>query len=372
MSVVISEVKTRRSLKEFIHLPAKIHRDHANWIPPLYSEEWAYFNPRKNKAYSHSEVILLLAYGNDDPLGRIMGIINHRYNNDRQEKNARFAYLECWNDREVAHELLDSVERWAKGKGMEKMVGPMGFSDQDPEGFLIEGFEHAPTLATYCNFDYIIELLQNEGYTKEVDYVVYKLNLHGEIPEFYKKIYERLARKKEFTLIEFSKKRQLKAYIRPVLSLMNECFRDIYGYLPLDEKEMDWLAKRYLPLVDPRFIKIMRKDKELVGFIIGIPNMSEGLRKANGRLFPLGIFKIIRSARKTKQLDLMIGGIREECRGRGIDAVLGMKIMESAQKAGFECVDSHHELETNYKMRAEMERLGGELYKRFRIFQKKL
>lgn len=370
MSVEIKEVKSRKELRQFIHLPAKIHKNHAHWVPPIYSEEWKYFNSRKNKAFSYCDTILFLASRNGEVAGRIMGIINHRYNSYRQEKNVRFAYLECRQDQEVFHGLLEHVERWAQQKGMVKIVGPMGFSDQDPEGFLIEGFEYTPTLATYYNFEFTLRLMEKEGYTKEVDYVVYKVNLLREIPEFYKRIYQRVSKKKDFALVEFNKRKQLRKYIRPVFGLMNECFKDIYGYLPLNEEEMNSLARRYLPLADPRFIKIAIKNDRVIGFIIGIPNLSEGVRKAKGRLFPFGLFYILRSAKRTKQLDLMLGGIKEEYRGRGIDVMLGMKIIESAQKAGFEYVDSHHELETNFRMHAEMERLGGEVYKRFRIFQK--
>lgn len=372
MSVKIKPVQKRKELKEFINLPAEIHKNDPNWVPPLYSEEWKYFNPEKNEAFSCSDVIQLLAYRNERAAGRIMGIINYRSNDYRQEKNARFGYLECWDEQETAHALLEFIENWAKEKGMNKIVGPMGFTDQDPEGFLISGFEYNPSLATCSNFKYIIRLLENEGYTKEVDYVVYKLDLPEEIPQFYKKICARVSRKNEYQLMEFSGKRKLKQYIRPVFKLMNSCFEGLYGYLPLDENEMDKLAKRYWPLVDPRFIKIVLKNDEVIGFIIGVPNISQGLRKAKGHLFPFGILHIIYSTRNSKQLDLMLGGIKKEHRGRGLDVLLGMKTIESAQKAGYKLIDSHHELETNILMHAEMERLGGKVYKRYRIFKKKI
>ena len=302
-----------------------------------------------------------------------MGIINHRYYNDsRQEKTGRFAYWECWDDQEVAHALLGYVENWARQKGMDKLIGPYGFSDQDPEGFLIEGFEHLATIATYHNFEYMLHLLRSEGYTKDVDYIVHKVDIPKEIPEFYKKIYQRITKKGEFKLGEFSKRRQLKSYIRPIFRLMNECYSDLYGFTPLDEKEMDVLAKRYLPIVDPRFVKIVTKNDEVVSFILGIPNMCEGIQKAKGHILPFGIFKILRAAKRTKQLDLLLGAIKEEYRGRGLDVMMGLKTIESAQQAGYEYIDSHHQLETNTKMRAEMKRMGGQVYKRFRVFQKTL
>lgn len=372
MSVKIKLVENRRELRKFIYLPEKIHCNHAKWVPPIYMDEWKYFNRKKNKAFSYCDATLVLAYRNGEVVGRNTGIINHRYNDSHQEKIGRFAYLECWEDQEVAHVLLEYVENWAKQRGMNKIVGPLGFSDQDPEGYLIEGFEHRATLATYYNFEYMIDLLKNEGYLKEVDYVVYKVDVPEEIPEFYYKIYQRIIKNKELKLVEFTKRKQLKRYIRPIFRLMNECFSDLYGFIPLSSQEIDELAKRYLPVVDPHFVKIVTKNDEVIAFIIGIPNMSEGIQKARGHILPFGIFKILRAARETKQLDLLLGAIKEEYRGRGLDVMMGLKTLESARKAGFEFLDSHHELETNTKMRAEMERMGGQIYKRFRIFQKPL
>jgi GNAT superfamily N-acetyltransferase len=372
MQIEVRQITNRRGLKKFIYLPEKIHQNHPNWVPPIYIDEWKYFNPRKNKSFSYCDTILALAYQDGEISGRIMGIINKRYNEYHNEKTGRFSNLECWKNQRAAHALLSYVENWAREKGMNKIVGPLGFSDQDPEGFLIEGFEHRPTIATYYNFEFMIDLLLTEGYIKEVDYVVYKVNIPNEIPEFYEKIYRRIIKKGKFKLIEFSKRRQIKPYIHPIFRLMNESFSDLFGYLPLNEKEMDDLSKRYLPIIDPRFLKIVRKNKEVVGFILGIPNMNEGIRQAKGRLFPFGILKILRSAQKTKQLDLLLGAIKDLYQGRGIDVMLGLKTIESAWKAGYEYVDSHHELESNKKMRAEMERLGGKIYKRYRIFQKQL
>jgi GNAT superfamily N-acetyltransferase/predicted GNAT family acetyltransferase len=372
MRVHIREVENRKQLKEFIHLPARIHQNHPQWVPPIYKEEWTYFDPSSNREFQHSETVLALAWQNNEVSGRIMGIINHRYNRYRREKGARFAYLECWDNQEVAHALLSFLERWAIERNMQKIVGPMGFSDQDPEGFLIEGYEHEPTLATYFYFEYMIRLLEKEGYKKDVDYVVYKLVVPEKMPDFYRRIYRRISRNKNFRLIEFSKKNQLKPFIRPIFELMNDTFKDIYGYFPLDVKEMNELGKRYLPVIDPRFVKLVARNHEIVAFIIGIPNMAQGLREAKGRLFPFGVFKILRATRKTKQLDLYLGGIKEEVRGKGLDVMMGKKMIESCQKAGIEFMDSHHELEGNLKMRSEMERLGSEVYKRYRIFQKSL
>ena len=205
-----------------------------------------------------------------------------------------------------------------------------------------------------------------------MDYVVYKVDIPKEMPEFYCKIYERVINREEYKIIEFTKRKQIKPYLIPILELMNECFTDLYGFQPLDRIEMNDLAKRYLPFLDPKFIKIVTKDNQIIGFNIAMPNLSDGIRRAKGRLFPFGLFFIHWSAKRTKQLDSLMGGIKKEYRGRGVDVLMGYKTIESAQKAGFKFADSHHELEDNMKVRAEMERLGGKVYKRFRIYKKDL
>jgi GNAT superfamily N-acetyltransferase len=374
MNITIKEVKTRKDLKKFICLPEKIHADHENWVHPIYMDEWTYFDGKKNKAFSYSDTILLLASKGEEIVGRIMGIINKRYNEYKKEKTARFGYLETWEDEDVIKALLSAVEDWAREKGMDRIIGPYGFTDQDPEGFLIEGFESRATIATYYNFEWMPGMVEKLGYEKDVDYFVYKLAVPKELPEFYKKILQRVKRKGNFELVELRRKRQIKPWIVPVLDLMNECYigSNIYGYTPLDKQEMMDLAKRYLPVLDPRFVKVITQEGKIVAFIVGIPDMTEGIKKARGRLLPFGFLKILRAAKKTKQLDLLLGAVKEEFRGRGLDVLMGVGMIMSAQEAGFEVMDTHHELESNVKVRAEMERMGGKLYKKYRVYQKTL
>lgn len=374
MAVVIREVQSRKDLKDFIFLPEKIHRNHKTWVPPIYIDEWKYFDPKHNRSFTHCDAIRLLATKDGEPVGRIMGVINRKYNEIRNQKVARFGYLETWEDAEVVRALLERVEDWAREHGMAKIIGPYGFTDQDPEGFLIEGFENRATIATYCNFEWMPRMVEEYGYSKDVDYFVYKLDVPKEFPEFYKKIYERVKKKGNFEILEFKNKGKLKPWIKPVLRLMNECYTEsnIYGYAPLDEREMEELTKRYLPVLDPRFVKGVLKDGELVAFVVGIPDMTEGIQRARGRLFPFGFLKILRAAKKTKQLDLLLGAIREKFRGLGLDVLMGVKMIMTAREAGMEMMDTHHEMEENVKVRAEMEKMGGKVYKKFRIYQKSL
>jgi hypothetical protein len=374
MPIEIREALSKKDLKTFIYLPEKIHAGHENWVHPLYMDEWKFFDPKKNKAFGYCDTILLLAFRDGRPVGRAMGIVNHRYNEHRNERTARFGYLDTYEDKEAFRSILRTIEDWARAKGMTKVVGPYGFSDQDPEGFLIEGFEHRATLATYYNFEWMPPWLEEEGYAKDNDWFVYKLTVPKEPPEFYKKIYERQMKRGTFKILEFRKRKEIKPWIRPILSLMNECYMagNIYGYAPLEEQEMDDLAKRYLPVLDPRFVKAVTKDGQAVAFVVAIPDMMAGILKARGRLLPFGFIHILRAAKTTKQLDLMLGAVKEAYRGQGLDVLMGSKVIIAAHDAGMEMMDTHHEMETNVKVRAEMERMGGKIYKKFRAYYKML
>jgi hypothetical protein len=364
-------VTTKADLKRFIYLPEELHRDHARWMPPIYWDEWNYFDPRKNLAYRYCDAVTALAWRDGRPVGRVMGIVNHRHNEHLGERTARFACLECPEDREVFRALLAFVEDWGRRQGMTRIVGPLGFNDQDPEGFLIEGFEEEPTIVTYYNFPFIPRWLEEDGWAKDVDYFVYKVPVMRTVPDLILKVAERVERR-GFREIGLASKRQAKRYILPILRVMNETFVGIYGYSPLDEEEMHELARKFMPLLDVRFVKAVEKDGEIIAFMIGIPNLYEGIVRARGRLFPFGFLHILRAAKRARQLDLLLGGIRERYRGMGVDMLMGREMLKSAAAAGFEWFDSHHELETNTRVRAEMERWGGTVCKKYRIYQKAL
>ena len=374
MTIKIKEVGGKRELRIFIHLPAKIHRNHHNWVPPVYMDEWLFFNPKKNTAFSYSHTILLLAYRDKKPVGRIMGIINNKYNEIHNENDARFCFLETYNDPEISKALLRKVEQWAAELGAENLVGPLGFSDKDPQGLLVDGFDEPMVISTNCNFEYMVSFVEENGYDKKLDLVVYKIPVPDHIPEFYRKIYERAKRNNpQLSLASLRKKKDIKPYIVPVLTLMNNTFSDIYGFSPLTQKEMKEFASRYLMVLDPRFLKIIINElNEVVAFILAMPDISEGIRKSNGYVFPTGFFHILRSQKKTNRLSLLLGAVREDYRKSGLDTILGISLLEDTKKAGLTEIDSHLEMESNLSVRAEMEKMGGEIYKVYRIFKKHL
>ena len=370
--IIIKEVQTRLDRKKFIYLPENVHKDEKEWLPPIYMDEWILFDPKRNKSYQYADTVLYLAYKGKNVVGRIMGIINNRYNDLNHEPHGRFCFLECFNDQNIAHELIREVEIWAKERGMTKIVGPLGFSDKDPQGIQIEGFEYPQVMTAPTNSAYLADLVVNEGYDKKVDLVNYLAPMPVVLPPLYEKILSRVANNSELKTIEFTSKNEIKPYIIDVLELMNETFAEIYGFVPLTEKEKLEFAGRYLPILDPNFVKLVITNGMVIGFAIGMPDISAGLRKAGGKLFPFGLFQILKSSKKSKKLLMLLGGVKKDYRGQGIDVLMGVKLLQSGIKNNMELIDSHLVLENNTRMRSEYERIGGKVVKRFRIYQKDL
>jgi len=372
MTLLIKEVISKKEYKTFIYLPEKIHKGHESWLPPIYMDEKKFFDPKKNLSFRGCDYILLLAYKDGEAVGRIMGIINHQYNKALNVSNARFSYIECYNDQEVAHALISAIEKWGRDKGMTKLIGPFGFTDRDIQGVLIEGFEFEPVIDSASNFEYLPELIAKEGYEKELDCVIYRFPLTIELPEIYQKIYQRITSKKELQFKEFTSRKQLKPLIIPVLRMVNESFKDIYGFVPMDDEEMFELAKRYLPILDPRFIKVVTKGDEVVAFLISMPNIYKGIQKSKGRLLPFGIFHILKAMKSAKTVNTMLGAVAPAFQKQGLDIFLSMTTIASAKKAGMTSIDTHVVMEDNNDMMAEMKRYGSHLLKKFRVYQKAL
>ena len=373
MDIQITPVITGNDLKTFIYLPEKIHRKHANWVHPLYMDDKVFFNPKKNKSFAFADTILFLAWLNGQAVGRIMGIINHKYNELHGEKNARFCFLECYEDYDIARELVSSVESWAREKGMEKLIGPLAFSDKDPQGVLIEGFEERVLIATNYNFPWMRDYLEKLGFEKELDLLSYKVQIPETMPEYLLRVYERAVKNGNLQVHEFTARKALRPWIVPIFRLINETYSHIYGFIPLTEKEMNEFADRYLPVLNPRFIFVItNSNEEVVAFLISMPELSEGIRKARGRIFPFGWWHILRESKRTRLLTMLLGAIKPEYRGKGLDSILGIKLLEAAHRVRMEVMDSHLILESNTPMRTEYERIGGVIHKRYRIFFKKL
>jgi len=372
MKPEIRIVDNQKILKDFIKLPASIHALHKNWLPPVYTDEKNFFNPKKNRAFNHCDTIMAVAYMNGVPRGRIMGIIHHTYNQQHNESSARFGFFDCYAEVEISDSLIGFIKNWASGKGMNNLTGPYGFSDKDPQGFLIEGFDDIPLIDTNCNLPYMPRFLEDAGFTKFVDCFTYRFDIDLLLPEVYNRTRQRVENSHRYELIECTTRKELKNYILPVLRLTNETYSHLYGFYALNETEMEDLAKRYMPVLNPNYVKLILCNDEIVAYVVGLPNMSEGMMRAGGRLFPFGWYHILKSMRTSTQLDLMLGAVKQDLQGHGLEIWMGLKLLESAKKAGMETIETHLILETNTRMRSVIERLNAPIVKRYRVYRKNL
>jgi hypothetical protein len=369
----LREVTQYKALKTFIKLPYKIHKSHKEWLPPLVTDEYKIFDKKKNHSFDHCDTIMYLAYKNGEVVGRIMGIINHTYNTGHAENNVRFCSLECFDDAEVFDKLIQAIEVWGKEKNMDTIVGPLGFSDKDPQGFLIEGFDDPMTvMVTNCSFEYMISHTERNGYAKKIDLFQYRIELEDKTPEIYLKIAERV-QQRGFEILEFTESSEIKPYVKTVFELINQSYTDIYGFSPLDDTEATEFSNRFLPLLNPNYIKLI-KDKEgiVVAFVVAMPNISKGFKKANGRILPFGFIHILKALKSATQLDMLLGCVRQKYRNSGLDALMTVALFDSARKGNLTVMDSHLTMEDNVKMRAAYERMNHTIYKKYRIFEKAL
>ncbi len=374
MPIEIREVKNKKDLQTFIYLPEAIHKNHKNWLPPLYMDEWKLFSAEKNSLYQHNDTILFLAFDGDKAVGRIMGIIPHHYNQKHNLNDARFAFAECYPDQSVFNLLIRSIENWAKERNCTNVIGPMGFSDKDPQGFLISGFDEETMMVTNCSFPYMVDYIERNGFEPHVDLCQYELPIEEKMIDRFKAFADRIEKNNSFIVHEFTSTRAIRPFIVPVFKLINKTYQDIYGFSPLTDKEANEFSNRFLPLLNPRLIKVITNHQgEVLAFIVAMADLSKGIKRAKGRLLPLGWYHIIRSGHRSKRLVLMLGAIAEEMRNKGLDAIMAHRLLVSALKKGFTTIDSHLIMKDNYKMRREIERLENfRLYKEYRIYKKSL
>lgn len=362
-----------RQLDRFVRLPWELPDRRPNWVPPLLVDERALHDRRKNPALAASTVQRWLAWRAGRPVGRVMGIVHHPWNARNGERQARFFQLDGIRDAGVVQALLATAEEWARAQGMQRLIGPFGFSDRDPQGLQVEGFGHLPVVSTPVNPDWLPPMVEACGYGGFEEMVSYRLAAVPGMAARFAPVAQRCLRDGRLRRVVLRRKRDLRPWIVPVLRLVNATYGDLLGFTAMSEAEMRALADKYMFILDPQLVELLVDEHDApVAFVIAAPDMSEGLVKANGRLFPCGWWHILRAMRNAKQLDLLLGAVRPDLQGKGLTAVLGMHLLATAEKRGFTHLDSHLVMARNTRMRAQIERLGGTVWKRYRVYAKAL
>ncbi len=372
MSTRIVPVQSRADLKRFILFPHRLYRGSPFWVPPLIRDEMDTLSPASNPAYEHAESRLFLARRNGTIVGRVAAILSHAANRKYGTKNLRFGWFDSVQSDEVARALLDAAAGWGRERGMTTMTGPQGFTDLDPEGMLVEGFDERATISTIYNHPYYPALLERCGFRKDVDYVEFQGQVPPgtALPDRMVAMTEWAARRSRVALTAIRGSRELQHRFGPeIFDLLDESFEELYGTVPLTQKQKAYYIRKYLPLARPDLIKVaFREDGEMVGFMIALPSLSRAFQQAHGRLLPFGLVHILLALRRFDSIDFMLAGVRKPYRGKGIDRLMVMDMFRTVLHHGVRVAESNPELEDNLGIQNEWKIVPRRQHKRRRIY----
>ena len=380
MSLIeIKKVESKKDLKTFIDFHYDLYEGNEYDVPNLFSDEMNTLSKDKNAAFEFCEAEYYLAYKDGKLAGRVAAIINHKANNKWGKKSVRFGWIDFIDDREVSKALLDAVEKYGREKGMEDVVGPLGFTDMDPEGMLVWGFDQLGTMPTIYNYAYYPEHIEAlEGFEVDNKYVEFKIMVPDEVPEKYAKIAMMIEKRYNLHVRKLTKKDVFQGGMgQKIFDLINDTYKDLYGYSELSQKQIDQLIKSYLGFLDFNLITCIEDwtdgEHKLIGVGITMPSLAHALRKCRrGRLLPFGWFHVLRAIKlhKTNIVDLLLIGILPEYRAKGANALLFADLIPWYQKYGIEWGETQVELETNAGVQGQWGALTPVMHKRRKCYKK--
>ena len=377
MTVVIKKVTSNDDLMKFIHFGIDLYKGNDYFVPPLIYDERATLNRSKNPAFDHCDATYFLAYRGGEIVGRIAAIINHKSNETWNQKHARFGFVDFIDDNDVVDSLFGAAESWSRARGMEKIHGPLGFTDLDHEGMLIEGYDRMGTMATIYNYPYYKEQIERLGYVKDKDWLEFLIQIPSEVPDRFSRMADVVKKRFGLTVKHFQKKQEIYPYAREMFILINKAYKDLYGYVELTDKQIDYYVEMYIPMIRLEFVTLVLRqtDNKLVGVGIGLPSMSKGLRNARGRFLPNGwyhLYKALKGNGHGGVLDLLMIAVDPEYQGKGVNALMFNEFIPAANKSGMTAAESNVELEDNSKVHSLWNGLDVEQHKRRRAYIKNL
>ncbi|RLD60484.1 MAG: hypothetical protein DRI95_15475 [Bacteroidetes bacterium] len=347
-NVVLKIVKSKSDLNKFIGFPDQLYKGNKYRVPQLHMYEKSSLVREKNPAFDFCDAKYWLAYKNNRIVGRIAAIVNHKSNKIWKEKFIRFGWIDFIDDYDVSSALIKTVEDWAKALKLDAVHGPLGFTDMDLEGMLVEGFDEIGTQATIYNYPYYPVHLEKLGYSKDVDWIQHEINVPTEVPERVKRITELILKKYELRILNVKKGNDLKPYAKSMFQTLNEAFDQLYGYVPLTDKQIKKYTKEYMSAIDPKYVCfILDKHDEVVGFGISILSLSKALQKANGKLLPFGFIPILRALKKNDTVDMLLQGVKPDYIKKGVAAIFYNKLMQAYIDNGVKIAITSHILEGN-------------------------
>ena len=379
-SIEIKKVESRYDLKKFIEFHYDLYEGNPYDVPNLYSDDVNTLRKDKNAAFEFCEAEYYMAFKDGKMVGRVAAIINHRANEKWQQKRVRFGWIDFIDDMEVSAALLKAVEDYGRSKGMTEVVGPLGFTDLDPEGMLTWGFDQLGTMPTIYNYEYYPKHMEAlGGFEVDNKYVEYKLYVPDTVPEKYTKIAKMIQKRYNLHIKKLTRTDIFKnGYGQKIFRLINETYKDLYGFSELTEKQINQYVEMYLPLADLSLITLVEDwnaDKKLVGVGITIPSLSRALQKCKrGRMLPMGWWHQLRAIKyhKTNIVDLLLMGVLPEYRSKGANALMFADLIPRYQAYGFEWGESQVEMETNEGVQSQWDALNPVMHKKRKCYIKKI
>jgi GNAT superfamily N-acetyltransferase len=373
MELQIKEVSTLKELKAFIHFPFTLYRNNPYWVPNLVSDDLNTLRRDKNPAFETCEARYWLAYQNGAMVGRVAAILNHPHIEKWGQHYMRFGWLDFIDDLQVSAALLQAVETWAKETGMTAVHGPLGFTDLDREGMLVEGFDELATMATYYNHPYYPNHMENLGYFKDTDWVEYEISMPTEPDEKIARMAAIVMKRNKFRLLELRNKKELLEHAKELFQLLESEYQNLYGFVPLTRKQVEAYIAQYFGFVTPDFVPMVFNDKnEMVAFGVGLPSLSRALQKSRGRLFPFGFIHLLNALKKNDRADLYLVAVKSEYRGSGANAILMNSMYDVFRRLGVKKIETNPELETNRLVQGQWKYFETRQHKRRRVFIKQL
>lgn len=367
--ITIIEVKTKKDLKKFVQFPIDLYKDNEYFVPALTMDEMDNFNPKKNPAYEFCETKLFLAYKDKRVVGRICGLINYAYIKKINKNIMRFTRFDVIDDIEVTKALVEAVKDWGRSKGIYSIMGPIGFTDIDKQGMLVEGFEEMNLSITLYNYEYYQKHLEQLGFVKDADWVEYQISIPENLDPRIDRISDVVKKRYGFKRLTFERNKDLVPYAREAFKVINEAFAKLYGTVPLTEAIIEKAIKEYIPLVNLDFvIVISNKEEEIIGFGLLVPSLASATKKSKGRLLPFGIFRLLKALKTFDILEMYFIAVKPEYQNMGVNAIVMSEAIKEGIKHKVKFAETGPELETNNNVQDQWKNFNSRQHRRRRCY----
>ncbi len=376
MEIVVRPISGKREMKQFVKFRIDLYKDSPYAVPPLYMDELATLDPAKNPAFEFCEAQCFMAFDGDRPVGRICAMINHRANEIWKSRSGRFGFVDFIDDETVSRALFAAAEDWVRAKGMHAIHGPLGFTDLDQEGMLIEGFDQLGTMATIYNHPYYPVHAEKSGYARDADWVEYRITVPDPVPERLRRVAAVVLKKNRLRTLKYSSSSRLikDGYAHKLFELVNSTYSHLYGFTPLTRAQIDYYIKMYISMLPLDFLTlVVDEGNELIGMGVVMPSLSKALQKAQGRLFPFGFIHLIKALKmKNPICDFLLIAVRKDYQNKGVNAVIFNDGLPYLTRAGAKYAESNPELLDNRKVQSQWSDYEAVQHKRRRAYAKEL